>query len=121
MQQLKIDKEDLQRAKSILQMDELKNRKRILRRMGYCTSADLIELKGRVACELSSADELLLTEMLFNGMFNKLTVAQILALLSCFVCDEKSKEMSELSEVLSEPLRQMQNMARRIAEVLIIY
>lgn len=43
----------LQEAKSVLQLDELKCRKRVLRRMGYCTSADVIELKGRVACELS--------------------------------------------------------------------
>ena len=38
-------------------MDELKCRKRVLRRLGYCTPAGVIEVKGRVACELSrSAD-----------------------------------------------------------------
>lgn len=40
-------------AKSVLQLDELKCRKRVLRRLGYCTNADVIQLKGRVACELS--------------------------------------------------------------------
>jgi len=34
-------------------MDELKCRKRVLRRLEYCSAADVIELKGRVACELS--------------------------------------------------------------------
>ena len=57
----------------MLQLDELKCRKRVLRRLGYATSQDVIERKGRVACELSAADELLLTEMLFNGLFNNLT------------------------------------------------
>ena len=57
--QLKQAKEEFKQAKSILQMDELKCRKRVLRRMAYCTSADVIELKGRVACELNGADELL--------------------------------------------------------------
>lgn len=46
-------------------------------------------LLGRVACEISSADELLLTELIFDGIFNHLTVEQCCALLSCFVFDEK--------------------------------
>jgi ATP-dependent RNA helicase DOB1 len=57
---------------------------------------------------LYSADELLMTEMIFNGMFNNLTVAQCVALISCFVCDEKSNEMPKMGEELSGPLRQMQ-------------
>jgi superfamily II RNA helicase len=57
---------------------------------------------------LCSADELLMTEMIFNGMFNNLTVPQCVALLSCFVCDEKSNEMQSVGEELSGPLRQMQ-------------
>lgn len=110
-------KDELKRAKSVLQMDELKCRKRVLRRMAYCTAADVIELKGRVACELNGADELLLTEMIFNGLFNALTVPQMTALLSCFVCDEKSNEMPKATNELSGPLRQMQDLARRIAKV----
>lgn len=35
-----------------------------------------------------SADELLLTEMMFNGLFNDLTSEQATALLSCFVFQE---------------------------------
>lgn len=104
-------------AKSVLQLDELKCRKRVLRRLGYCTNADVIQIKGRVACELSSADELLITEMIFNGLFVKLTPQQACALLSCFVCDERSTETPKLSEELSGPLRQMQDLARRIAKV----
>lgn len=46
-------KEQMKKTRSLLQMDELKCRKRVLRRLGYCTSADVIELKGRVACEIS--------------------------------------------------------------------
>ncbi|XP_071628148.1 exosome RNA helicase MTR4 isoform X2 [Temnothorax longispinosus] len=115
--QLKQAKEEFKQAKSILQMDELKCRKRVLRRMAYCTSADVIELKGRVACELNGADELLMTEMIFNGLFNSLSVPQMVALISCFVCDEKSNEMPKSTEELSGPLRQMQDLARRIAKV----
>lgn len=39
-------------------MDELKKRKRILRRLGYCNADEVILTKGRIACEISAADEL---------------------------------------------------------------
>ncbi|XP_018803538.1 PREDICTED: superkiller viralicidic activity 2-like 2 [Bactrocera latifrons] len=116
-EELKTVKTKLKEARSLLQMDELKHRKRVLRRMEYCTAADVIEFKGRVACELSSADELLLTEMIFNGIFNDITTAQSVALLSCFVCDEKSSETPKATEELSGPLRSMQDLARRIAKI----
>ncbi|XP_047122835.1 exosome RNA helicase MTR4 isoform X1 [Hydra vulgaris] len=116
-QDIKIAKKELKKAKTILQMDELKCRKRVLRRLGYATAGDVIELKGRVACEISSADELLLTEMIFNGVFNDLTVDQITALLSCFVFQEKGDEVAKLSETLAGPLRQMKESARRIAKI----
>lgn len=46
-------KADIKKARSLMQMDDLKCRKRILRRMGYCTAGEVIETKGRIACELS--------------------------------------------------------------------
>lgn len=55
-----------------------------------------------------SADELVATELLFNGVFNDLTAQQCCALLSCMAFQEKSKEMPKLSEVMSGSLRIMQ-------------
>ncbi|XP_015236934.1 PREDICTED: superkiller viralicidic activity 2-like 2 [Cyprinodon variegatus] len=110
-------KRELKKARTVLQMDELKCRKRVLRRLGFASPSDVIEMKGRVACEISSADELLLTEMVFNGLFNDLTVEQATALLSCFVFQENASEMPKLTEQLAAPLRQMQECAKRIAKV----
>ncbi|KAJ0013006.1 hypothetical protein NQD34_017340 [Periophthalmus magnuspinnatus] len=101
-------KRELKKARTVLQMDQLKCRKRVLRRLGFASPSDVIEMKGRVACEISSADELLLTEMVFNGLFNDLTVEQATALLSCFVFQENASEMPKLTEQLAAPLRQMQ-------------
>lgn len=114
---IKSVKRELKKARTVLQMDELKCRKRVLRRLGFATSSDVIEMKGRVACEISSADELILTEMVFNGLFNDLTAEQATALLSCFVFQENANEMPKLTEQLAAPLRQMQECARRIAKV----
>lgn len=115
--EIKRFKAELRRAESLLHMDELKCRKRVLRRLGYCTNSDVIEIKGRVACEITSGDELLITEMLFNGLFNNLNPNQIASLLSCFVFEEKAEQLPKLTEELSEPLRQMQELAKRISNV----
>ncbi|UJR27854.1 hypothetical protein I4U23_009119 [Adineta vaga] len=110
-------KNELKKAQSLLQIGDLKKYKRVLRRLGYCNSADVIDLKGRVACEIDTGDELVTTELLFNGVFNDLTVSQACALLSCFVFQEKANEMPKLPQELSGPLRLMQETARRVARV----
>ncbi|KAL3868895.1 hypothetical protein ACJMK2_041651 [Sinanodonta woodiana] len=115
--EVKALKAELKKKKSLLQMDELKCRKRVLRRLGYCTASDVIELKGRVACEISSVDELIITELVFNGVFNELSIEQCCALMSCFVFQENSGETPKLTEELAGPLRIMQDTARRIARV----
>jgi len=75
--------------------EELKSMKRVLRRLGYLSKDNVIEMKGRVACEINAADELVLTEMIFNGIFNELSVEQIVAVLSAFVFQEKSSDIQK--------------------------
>jgi len=110
-------KRKIQAAHDVMQMDELKCRKRVLRRLQFTSSDDVVETKGRVACEISSGDELLLTEMIFNGVFNPLSPEHCAALLSCFVFDERVDHPMGLREEYQAPLRQMQELARRIAKV----
>ncbi|GLB41080.1 putative DSHCT [Lyophyllum shimeji] len=110
-------KKRIQATQDVLQLEELKCRKRVLRRLGFTTPADIVDMKGRVACEISSGDELLLTELVFNGVFNQLSPEQSAALLSCFVFTEKSDQTTKLKEELAAPLRVMQEIARRIAKV----
>jgi len=114
---IKAVKKRIQTVTSIIQLDELKARRRVLRRLGFSSASDVIEIKGRVACEISTGDELLLTELMFNGVFNDLTPEQTVALLSCFVFDEKTEQQSQLKEELATPLRVLQETARRIAKV----
>ncbi|KAF7495704.1 ATP-dependent RNA helicase mtr4 [Sarcoptes scabiei] len=107
----------MKKIQSLLQMNELKCRKRVLRRLGFCTSTDVIKIKGRVACEITSGDELLLTEMLFNGVFNNLNCNQLAALLSCMVFEEKVSTVRKLSDELTVPFKRMQELAKKIASV----
>ncbi|CAG9767648.1 unnamed protein product [Ceutorhynchus assimilis] len=108
--------EKIAASKILQKLDELKARKQVLKRLGYCSAKDVIQLKGRVACELSCGDELVITEVFFNGIFNRLTPQQATAFLSCFVCDERSKKNPKISEELSGPLRDLQESARLIAK-----
>lgn len=52
--ELKQAKNELKKAWSLLQMEDLKCRKRVLRRLGYCDEQDVIDTKGRVACEIDT-------------------------------------------------------------------
>ncbi|CAG9760970.1 unnamed protein product [Ceutorhynchus assimilis] len=109
--------EKLSAGNLIQKLDELKARKQVLVRLGYCTAEDVIKMKGRVACELNCGDELVITEVLFNGVFNKLTPEQATAFLSCLVCDERAKENPKINEELCGPLRDLQEAARLIAKI----
>ncbi|KAI9827007.1 MAG: ATP-dependent RNA helicase mtr4 [Phylliscum demangeonii] len=114
---IKAIKKQINIALSVMQLDELKCRKRVLRRLGFINDADVVQLKARVACEISTGDELILSELLFNRFFNELTPEQCAAALSCFIFEEKSKDTASLREELAKPLRAIQAQARIIAKV----
>ena len=116
-EKIKHVKKEIQSALSVMQLDELKCRKRVLRRLGFINDTDVIQLKARVACEISTGDELVLSELLFNRFFNELTPEQIAACLSCFIFEEKSKETPQLKEELAKPFREIQAQARVIAKI----
>lgn len=47
--------------------DELKNRSRVLKKLGHIDANGVVQLKGRAACLIDTGDELLVTELMFNG------------------------------------------------------
>lgn len=63
----------------------MRRMKRVLRRLGHCDAEGVIQLKGRVACEINTCDEMVVTELIFTGAFNDLTPEQSCSLLSCLV------------------------------------
>lgn len=116
--QIRNKKKEIDDVNSVLLFDELKNRMRVLRRLGFIDDAEVVQLKARVACEISTGDELMLSELLFNGFFNNLTSEQIASVMSCFVFEEKVKEATPLAkDELAKPLKEIQTQARIIAKV----
>ncbi len=62
----------------------------------------------------------MLTDMVFDGVFNDLTIEQSIALLSCFVHSEQVKEGEGAAAVrpdMAAPMRKLQTVARNIAKV----
>ncbi|KAJ2463207.1 Antiviral helicase ski2, partial [Coemansia sp. RSA 2320] len=79
---------------------------------------------GRVACEMTSADELVLTELILDNSLARLEPEEIVALLSAFVCSERC-EPPDLADRLPPALRaareRLLDVARRVASVQVAY
>ncbi|ETN46248.1 uncharacterized protein HMPREF1541_00432 [Cyphellophora europaea CBS 101466] len=110
-------KKKIQDAHAILQLEELKCRKRVLRRLQFINEDEVVQLKARVACEISTGDELMLSELLFDRFFNDMSPEECAAVISCFVFEEKVNEAPVLPDELARPLREIQKQARKIAKV----
>ncbi|KAF9027892.1 Exosome RNA helicase MTR4 [Haplosporangium bisporale] len=107
---------ELKQAIGSVELKELHKRKRVLRMLGYISHADVVELKGRVACEITNKDVLVLTEMLFTGAFNNLTVPQTVALMSCFAFTEKIDREGGIPEELEVAKKLLHDAAKKVAQ-----
>ncbi|KAL8443518.1 hypothetical protein Emag_005878 [Eimeria magna] len=65
--------------------ESLRSMRRVLHRLGFLEGEDVVTLKGRVACEVSTADELLASELLFSNALADLTPEELCAILSCLL------------------------------------
>jgi ATP-dependent RNA helicase DOB1 len=115
LDQIKTIKREIVQLRSANNGDSLKFRRRFLRRLGYLDEHDVVTLKGRVACEISCADEILLSELLFSHFFQPYNPAQCAALLSCFVSEESS--VSPRENPLADAITIMNNQAKEVTRV----
>lgn len=74
--------------------------RRVLRELEFVDSNDIVTMKGCVACEITTADELVAAELLFQNVFETLEVEAICAMLSCLVFQEKHDEPEPTDEIL---------------------
>jgi ATP-dependent RNA helicase DOB1 len=101
--------------------DELRKMKRVLKELGHVDGQGVIQTKGRTACEINTANELVVVELVFAGLFNDLTVEQSVTLLSCLIFDERNKDEDDpargLKSYLSGPYYKLIELARTVAKV----
>jgi ATP-dependent RNA helicase DOB1 len=114
-------RDEARSCQTMAMKDDLKKMKRVLKKLGHVDSNGVIQTKGRTACELNTADELVVTELIFTGVFKSLTVEQCVALLSSMTYDERNKDDDDptkgLKSFLLNPFYKLQEVAKTVAKV----
>ncbi|XP_014780595.1 SKI2 subunit of superkiller complex protein [Octopus bimaculoides] len=100
---------------SLSLLPEYQQRIEVLKSFKYLNQTCTVQLKGRVACEISN-HELMITELILNNIFTQLQPAEIAATLSCVVFEVKHCSKPELTSVLKKCRKQVLDIAASIAE-----
>lgn len=108
---------ELNSLKEVYHMEECKRMLEVLRKMEYCDDTTVL-IKGRMACEISTGDELVLTEMVFNGDFADMPVEHVVPLLSCLVFEEWDSDNFVLSEENKRHHALLSNAVEKVCKVL---
>ncbi|XP_059090527.1 superkiller complex protein 2-like [Tigriopus californicus] len=88
----------------------------VLRSLRYIDDNNTVQLKGRVACEMGS-HELMMTELILDNFLRDRHPAEIAALLSCMVFQQKNCSAPELTESLQKGVEDIKLCATRIGQV----
>jgi len=103
--------------KNLQLLPEYEQRLRVLKILEFVEQTNTVKLKGRVACEINTCDELIVTELIFENVFTDLDAAEVVALLSCFVFQEKSDSEPVLTDRLQKGRDKIIAVTRRLASV----
>lgn len=107
-------KKEVKAATGLILHEDLKARRRVLRRLGCVDSHGVVTKKGRTAGEISTGDELVLCELVYGGVFGPLTAPQTAALVSCFVWREKSEVRGAVPQDMEGAYAALKDAARRV-------
>ncbi|KAI4305143.1 hypothetical protein L6164_028529 [Bauhinia variegata] len=102
---------------ALQQMPDFQYRIDVLKEIG-CIDDDLVvQMKGRVACEMNSGEELICTECLFENQLDELEPEEAVAVMSAFVFQQKNTSEPSLTPKLSEAKHRLYNTAIRLGEL----
>ncbi|XP_028256030.1 superkiller complex protein 2 [Parambassis ranga] len=101
---------------SLTLLPEYHQRIKVLQSLQYIDNSGAVQLKGRVACQISS-HELLLTELLFENVLSPLAPEESAALLSCLVFTQNTQVEPHITNTLQEGIDRVLSVARRIGEL----
>lgn len=73
--------------------------------------------KGKIAAEVEGVDELVMTELIFDGLFLELDVSVVMALITCFFQMPKQKEEQQLPPKLGKAFRRLKAAAMLVCGV----
>jgi antiviral helicase SKI2 len=111
--------EYLMSPRSLRLHEEYQARIAVLQKLGYIDSENLVQLKGRVACEMGNQNELMVTELIFNNVLSDCPPVEVAALLSCMVFEAKNVPEPKLmpDARLKQKVEDIKELARTIGTV----
>src|SRR5271169_6195342 len=95
-------------------LPDYEQRINVLKDLGFIDEHGNVELKGRVACEINSVNELILTELILDNTLGEFESEEIVALLSAFVFEEKTDSEPQISPRLEEGKELIIRIANRV-------
>jgi antiviral helicase SKI2 len=98
-------------------LPDYEQRIQVLKDLSFIDDETRIQLKGKVACEIHSADELVLTELILDNVLADYEPAEIAALLSAFVFQEKTDSEPKLTGKLEQGIKTIINISEKVNAV----
>ncbi|KAH9950987.1 antiviral helicase, partial [Amylocystis lapponica] len=111
---------DLKRAISDQNLElipDYEQRIEVLKELKFIDENSTVLLKGRVACEINSASELILTELILENTLAAYEPEEVVALLSCFVFQEKTDIEPVIPPKLQEGREAIIAIAERVERI----
>ncbi|KAK0105261.1 hypothetical protein ONS95_004351 [Cadophora gregata] len=97
-------------------LPDYEQRIQVLRDLDFIDDSSRVQLKGKVACEIHSADELVLTELILDNVLAPYEPAEIVALLSAFVFQEKTDTVPNLTGNLERGMKTIIEISEKVNE-----
>ncbi|ESO92823.1 hypothetical protein LOTGIDRAFT_232926 [Lottia gigantea] len=101
---------------SLILLPEYQQRIEVLRALNYIDEHNTVQLKGRVACEIST-HELIINELVFENILTDLHPADIAAILSCMVFEQKQCVSPNLTTELEKGRDHIIKIATKISDL----
>ncbi|CAN6471442.1 unnamed protein product [Victoria cruziana] len=102
---------------ALQQMPDFQGRIDVLKEIG-CIDDDLVvQMKGRVACEMNSGEELISTECLFENQLDDLEPAEAVALMSALVFQQTNTSEPSLTPKLARARERLYDTAIKLGEL----
>ncbi|KKF94795.1 putative ATP-dependent RNA helicase [Ceratocystis platani] len=102
-------------------LPDYEQRIEVLKTLNFIDSDTRILLKGKVACEIHSSDELVLTELILDNVLADYEPPEIAALLSAFVFQEKTLSTPTLTSNLERAKETIIEISKKVNDIQTTY
>ncbi|KAM3084467.1 Antiviral helicase ski2 [Clarireedia jacksonii] len=102
-------------------LPDYEQRIQVLKDLSFIDDACRVQLKGKVACEIHSADELLLTELILDNVLASHSPEEIVALLSAFIFQEKTTIVPTLPPALEAGKENILALSKKVTDMQLLH